>query len=181
MPETRKAEFYIICCKAKKMPSPFPENYENSRNHQSKTKKMVPCKFLILKHHCGHDGKNRKRNHLLNYAQFHLRKRTSVTLITHPVGRYLKNIFKKCQTPAEQNNGRKACFLQPAAFFPVQMPIPCKGHKYIGNCQQQHRIQAIHATKINTEVQIRHWWKSMKRNQRTLHHRNEPQEKQCDN
>lgn len=62
-----------------------------------------PEAFVFKKNH-GKQGENRECDHFLDDFQLPQVERTAIFSIAHPVGRHLKNILKKSDTPTDQND-----------------------------------------------------------------------------
>lgn len=80
--------------------------------------------------------KYRQCDNLLNNFKLPYVERTSVLRISNPVGRYLKNIFKKCNSSAQQDYRYESKTTEPVDILEFKMTIPCECHKSIGKYQQ---------------------------------------------
>ncbi len=92
---------------------------------------IKPKGFRFEEYECKH-RENREGNHFLNYLELHERKRAAIFFKSDAVSRHLKNIFKKRDAPANQNNAEQTQMLKPGQFFKLQVPISGEGHKRIG-------------------------------------------------
>lgn len=68
---------------------------------------MVPSQLFGPEYKKYKHRKYHRAYHLLDNLQLPQIKRPAITAESHPVGRNLKNIFKKCNSPADQNNQEK--------------------------------------------------------------------------
>ncbi len=62
---------------------------------------MIPTEALALKHHVGNNGKDNEADDFLDHLELHQTEGSSILVKANAVGRYLKTILKKGDTPAE--------------------------------------------------------------------------------
>ena len=92
---------------------------------------MIPGKFLSLEENKGEKRKDCQCDCLLNCFQLHEAKGAVIPDKTHLIGRNLEHVFKKCHSPADEDDGKQTHILSPLEFFEFQMPVPGKCHKDI--------------------------------------------------
>ena len=63
---------------------------------------MVYSKGFGFENKQGEDRKNNQGDNLLNDFELNKRKGASIFFKSNPIGRNLKNVFKKCNPPAYQ-------------------------------------------------------------------------------
>ena len=78
----------------------FLEHKVNRQDQKDKTDKVIESELLVLEDRQAEDDKDCEGYHLLNDLKLHERERTASPHESHPVGRYLKTVFKECYDPA---------------------------------------------------------------------------------
>lgn len=66
---------------------------------------MIEPESFCLKCKQGKKGKNHQSDDFLQYFELPQIKRTSIGSVAISIGRNLKAVFEKCNSPADQNNG----------------------------------------------------------------------------
>jgi hypothetical protein len=90
----------------------FPEDKINRQDQKDKSYQVIPPKRFVFKDQQGENGENNQCDHLLNYFQFDQAKRSAITPESDPVGRDLKAVLEKGNTPADQYNSYEPEFMQ---------------------------------------------------------------------
>jgi hypothetical protein len=106
---------------------------------------MIPLQRFVLEHNKGKDHKYQQRYHFLDDLQLKKAERTSCAHMPDPVGRHLQTVLEKRNRPTQHNEKQQSPVLEKFVVLEPQMPIPGKGHKYIGADQQKYGINASHA------------------------------------
>jgi uncharacterized protein YqjF (DUF2071 family) len=110
---------------------PFVKNEKHSQHHARKPRRVIPS-HLLAQIQNRKNRENGQGNELLNC--FQLRRRELIG--PDPIRGHLKAIFKEGNPPAHSDH-------LPQRLAPVlQMPVPCKGHEYVGDRQQKNGSQA---------------------------------------
>lgn len=92
---------------------------------------MVEAEGFGLEENEGEDDEHCEGYDLLDHLELHQRKRSAVCLETDTVRRYLQYVFKKCDSPTDENNGEQRQTLTPFHFLETKMPIPREGHECV--------------------------------------------------
>src|ERR1700733_11137225 len=106
--------------------SPFLKDHRHGTYDQRKGCIVVPLQGL-MKIQDGKDREYRQSNYFLNSLQL----RHAKFVRAYAVGRHLKTIFRKRDQPAQDDD------LQQRRAAILQMTIPGKGHKNVGEGQEQ--------------------------------------------
>ena len=118
---------------------PLLKNKKNRQCHEYKTHDVIPGKLICFENKDCADRKYGECDHFLDHLQLEKVKGSSILFTTGAVTRNLKNIFEKCDEPADENDAEKSCILKNIPFLKLQVTIPCKRHEEVGNDQQEYR------------------------------------------
>ena len=105
---------------------------------------MICAESLCFKKSKWENHEYSECDYFLNYFEFYQWKRASIFTVSQFIGRYLKDILKKGNTPANENNVEKSEMLKPFQFFELQMSIPGNSHEGIREYQQDNSIEWFH-------------------------------------
>ena len=83
---------------------------------------------FALKYQSDKQRKYREGYHLLNYLELHQVKGAPVDVLTYPVCRDLKAVFKKGYAPGEQYDQYEWPTVRNVHFLQFEMSIPGKRH-----------------------------------------------------
>jgi hypothetical protein len=112
--------------------SPFLKNKEDSDYHKSETDKIIPFEFF-LKIEDRKDRENKQCDHFLYGFQFCCCE----PAMSDTVGRNLKTIFNKGDSPRDKNHKHKRF------VFELEMSIPGKSHEDIRGEKKQNSFHDI--------------------------------------
>lgn len=121
----------------------FPDKIDG-QNEEQEADEMIPFQGLIFKEKQGKYGKHQQGDDLLGYLQLHERKWSAVFSIADSVRRDHEAIFEKCDQPAGQNNAEQTGFLKKFKVLKLQVAVPGKGHKNVGQEQKCDRGNTFH-------------------------------------
>ena len=105
---------------------------------------MIPMKTFSLEHQHSHNRKHRKRDYFLYDFQLKKGKRSAITDKANFVTRYLETVFKKCDTPREQNYSYQRPTVRDLHFAEFKMSVPRQRHEHIRADEKQYRIDCVH-------------------------------------
>ena len=108
---------------------PFFENKKNSSHEKAKPDEVIPGQFFFFEKYQSKSDKNDQRDGFLDGLQLDQRKRSSFFPEPDPVGRYLEEVFKKCKSPADENDAEQAQAFAPGVILESQVTIPGQGHE----------------------------------------------------
>ena len=97
---------------------------------------MVPMKGLALEHEGHDDGEHHQRHHLLNDLELDEVERPAIVNNAKAVGRHLAHILKQGDAPRKKDDRYQGPILANARLLQLEMPVPGKGHKYVGADKQ---------------------------------------------
>lgn len=92
----------------------------------------------------GEDYEYGEGDHLLDHLELQQGEATTVPIEADAVGRYLEAIFEEGDEPADQDHTDQGQLAEPAVLGQLQVAVPCKRHKDVGDDQQPDREEVIH-------------------------------------
>jgi uncharacterized protein (UPF0335 family) len=124
--------------------TPLFPNKINRPHQQYKPHEMVPFQRLVLKKHQSKNGKHHQRDNLLCHLELDKTERAAVFDIPHFVGGHHEAIFKKSDEPTGQNKAEQARLLEKFEVLELEVAVPSKGHKDIGEDQKGDGLDTFH-------------------------------------
>jgi hypothetical protein len=121
------------------------KNKVYSQHKKAEPDEVVEPEGFVFKHDEGKEGENKEGYHLLDHLQLPKVERASVALVTDAVGRHLKRIFEKCDSPTDEDDQRQSKAAEPGEFLHAQVTVPGQGHENIGNDKQADGGDFFHA------------------------------------
>ena len=123
--------------------SSFPDEihgqYQKYEPHE-----VVPFQHFVFEQYQGEYGEHQQGDHFLYYLELHEGKRAAVFAVAEAVGRHHEAIFHKCNQPTDQDQAEQTGFLKKFQVLELQMAVPGKSHKNVGQQQQDNGIKAFH-------------------------------------
>lgn len=123
--------------------SSFPDKIH--RQHQkNEPDKVVPFQRLVFEQQQGECGKYKQGDDLLRHFELDEGERPAVFFVTNAVGRHHQAIFHKSDQPTDEDEAEQAGFLEKLQMLKLEVSVPGKRHKNIGEHQEQNGIKPFH-------------------------------------
>ena len=105
---------------------------------------MVPAESLGTENQNGENRKHEQGDDLLYDFELDEREGSSVLDEPQPVGRHLKTVFEKGDSPTGQNDEEERKGTAVVRAIELQVSVPRHRHEGIGTYEQQNGIKRFH-------------------------------------